>query len=109
MVFTDVLIVGQLDVGSQIFAPVGLHKKDAASDWLLIKRHCIGIEGLPGGQLQNQSDNISYRRHFSIYQKEDVLFQLKIRAASEKFQNQPRPLLWPISVNFRQTLSKSIS
>ncbi len=53
VVFTDVLIVGRLDVDSQIFVPIGLHKKNAASDWLLIKRLCIGMEGLPGGQLQN--------------------------------------------------------
>jgi hypothetical protein len=28
-------------------------EKDAASDWLLIKRHSGGIRGLPGVQLQN--------------------------------------------------------
>jgi hypothetical protein len=38
VVFTDVLIVIQLDVGGQSFAPIGLHKIDAASDWLLSKR-----------------------------------------------------------------------
>ncbi len=38
---TNVIIVGGLDVDSQRFALIGLHKKDAASDWLLIKRHCI--------------------------------------------------------------------
>jgi hypothetical protein len=32
-------------------------------------------------------------RAFSIYRKEYVLFQLKIRGASKKFKNQPRPLL----------------
>ncbi len=53
VVFTDVLIVGQLDVDSQSFAPTGLHKTDAASDWLLIKRHCIGTKCLLGVQLQN--------------------------------------------------------
>jgi hypothetical protein len=53
VVFTDVLIVGRLDGDGQIFAPIGSHKKDAASEWLLIKQHCIGMEGLPGGQLQN--------------------------------------------------------
>jgi hypothetical protein len=37
-----------------------------------------------------------------MYRKEDVLFQQKIRGASEKFKNQPRPLLRPRSVNFRQ-------
>ncbi len=47
VVFTDMLIVGRLDVDGQSFAPIGLHKKDATSDWLLIKRHCIGMEGLP--------------------------------------------------------------
>jgi hypothetical protein len=51
--FTDVLIVGRLDVDGQSVAPIGLHKTDAYSDWLLIKRHCIGTKGLPGVQLQN--------------------------------------------------------
>jgi hypothetical protein len=53
VVFTDVLIVGRLDVHAQSFAPIGLHKIEAASDWLLIKQVCIGIKGLPGVQLQN--------------------------------------------------------
>ncbi len=53
VVFTDVLIVGQLDVDGPSFAPIGLHKTDVASDWLLIKRHSIGTKGLPGVQLQN--------------------------------------------------------
>ncbi len=53
VVFTDVLIVGRLDVDGQSLPPIGLHKTDAASDWLLIKRHCIGMKGLPGVQLQN--------------------------------------------------------
>jgi hypothetical protein len=77
-----VLIVGRLDVDDQSFAPIGLHKIDAASDWFLIKRACIGMKGLLGVQLQNLSDNSSYRRDFSIYRKENVLFQLKIRGAS---------------------------
>ncbi len=47
---TDVLIVGRLDGDGQSFAPIGLHKTDAASDWLLIKRHCLGMKGLPGVQ-----------------------------------------------------------
>ncbi len=51
VVFTDVLIVGRLD--GQSFAPIGLHKIDAASDWLLIKRVCISMKGLPGVQVQN--------------------------------------------------------
>ncbi len=37
VVFTDVLIVGGLDVDGQSCTPIGLHKSDAASDWLLIK------------------------------------------------------------------------
>ncbi len=52
VVFTDVLIVGQLDVDGQSLAPIGLHKIDASSDWLPIKGHCIGTKGLPGAQLQ---------------------------------------------------------
>jgi hypothetical protein len=53
VVFTDVLIVGRLDVDSQSFAPICLHKTDTASDWLLIKQHCNGMKGLPGVHLQN--------------------------------------------------------
>jgi hypothetical protein len=45
VVFTDVLIVGGLDVDGQSFAPIGLHKANAASDWLLIKRHYIRLAG----------------------------------------------------------------
>ena len=52
VVFTDVLIVCRLDVDGQSFAPIGLHKIDAASDKLLIKRHCIGMKGLPEVQVQ---------------------------------------------------------
>jgi hypothetical protein len=33
VVCTDVLIVGRPDVDGQSFAPIGLHKTDAASDW----------------------------------------------------------------------------
>jgi hypothetical protein len=51
VVSTDVLNVGQLDVDGQSFAPIGLHKIDAASDWLLTNRFCIGMKGLPGVQL----------------------------------------------------------
>jgi hypothetical protein len=53
VVFTDVLIVGRLDVDGQSFAPIGLHKIDTSPDWLLIKRHCIDMKGLPAVQLQN--------------------------------------------------------
>jgi hypothetical protein len=52
VVSNDVLIVGRLDVDGQRFAPIGLHKIDAASDWLLTKRLCIGMKGLPGVQIQ---------------------------------------------------------
>ncbi len=51
--FTDVLIVGRLDVDSQSFAPIGLHKIDPSSDWLLIKRHSNCMEGLLGVLIQN--------------------------------------------------------
>jgi hypothetical protein len=40
-------------VDGQIFALIGLHKIDAASDWLLIKWQCIGTKGLPEVQVQN--------------------------------------------------------
>jgi hypothetical protein len=55
VIFTDVLIVGRLDVDtdSQSFAPIGIHKIDPSSNWLLIKRHSNGMEGLPGVQIQN--------------------------------------------------------
>ncbi len=38
VVFTDVLIFVRLDVDGQSFAPFGLHKIDASSDWLLTKQ-----------------------------------------------------------------------
>jgi hypothetical protein len=53
VVFADVLIVGRLDVDGQSFAPIGVHKIDPSSDWLLIKPHSNGMEGLPGVQIQN--------------------------------------------------------
>jgi hypothetical protein len=53
VVFTDVLIVGRLDWDDQSFAPFGLHKIDAASDWLFIKWLCISMKGLPGVQVQS--------------------------------------------------------
>ncbi len=53
MVFTDVLIVGRLDVDGQNFATIGLHKIYAASDWFLIQGHCIDMKGLPAVHLQN--------------------------------------------------------
>ncbi len=53
VVFTDVLIVGRLDVDGQSFAPIGIYKIDPSSDWLLIKRHSNGMEGLPGVWIQN--------------------------------------------------------
>ncbi len=53
VVITDVPIVGRLDVDDQSCAPIGLHKIDAASDWLLIKRLSIGMKGLPGVQVQS--------------------------------------------------------
>jgi hypothetical protein len=39
------------DIG-QSFAPIGLHKIDAASGWLLIKQHYLSKKGLPGVQVQ---------------------------------------------------------
>jgi hypothetical protein len=102
VVFTDVLIVGRLDVHCQSFAPIGLHKIDDASDWLLIKRVCIGIERLAGSSVTKLIGQQQLSRDFSIYRKKDVLSQLKIRSTSEKFKNQPRPLLRHRSVNFRQ-------
>ena len=45
---------------------------------------------------------MSCPRDFSIYRKEEVVCQLKIRGAIEKFKNQPRPLLTPRSINVRQ-------
>ncbi len=35
------------DIG-QSFAPIGLHKTDADSDWLIVKLHYLGKKGWPG-------------------------------------------------------------
>ncbi len=43
VVFTNVLIVGPVGLDGQSFAPIGL-QKTKAFDWLLIKRHCIGMK-----------------------------------------------------------------
>jgi hypothetical protein len=52
VVFADVLIVGPFDVVGQSFDPIGLHKMDAAFNWLVIQHHCTDMKGLPGVQLQ---------------------------------------------------------
>ncbi len=75
VVFTDVLIVDRLDVDGQSFAPIGF-------------------------PVTKFSDDISCQLYVSINLKEDVTFHLKIREATGKFKNQPRPLLRPSSVNF---------
>ncbi len=60
VVFTDVLIVGGLDVDGQSFAPIGSHKIDSASDWLLTKRLYIGMKGLPGVQIPSNVLSSTY-------------------------------------------------
>jgi hypothetical protein len=59
---------------AQSFAPIGLHKTDAASDWLLIKHHYIGrnkerLAGSPDTKLIGLRKLLA---GFSIYRKEDV-------------------------------------
>ncbi len=44
VVFTDGQIVVRLDVDGQSFAPIGLHKIDAASDWLLTKQLAVSSD-----------------------------------------------------------------
>jgi hypothetical protein len=39
------------DIG-QSFAPIGLHKTNAASDWLLLKGNYLGKKGLSEVQVQ---------------------------------------------------------
>ncbi len=47
VVFTGVLIVGQLDKDGQSFAPIGLQKTDAASYWFLINGTAAkGLQGV---------------------------------------------------------------
>ncbi len=97
VVFTDVLIVGRLDVDGQSFAPIGLHKIDAASDWLFIKR-----KACRKFRYKNNRTTAAISVILAFTGERMFLFQLKIRGASEKFKNQPRPLLRPTSVNFWQ-------
>jgi hypothetical protein len=59
-------------------------------------------ECLPGVQIQNKLDYISYRRDNGIFLKKDVLFQLKIRCASEKFEKPAAAIIKPTSVIFPQ-------
>jgi hypothetical protein len=44
----------------------------------------------------------------SIYRKEDVLFQLTIRGASENFKNQPRPRSVNLHQHFRNQSRKTV-
>ncbi len=55
----------------------GLHKTDAASDWLLIKRHGMVRKGYRESSIVT---TLIHKRDFSIYRKEDVLFQPKIKS-----------------------------
>ncbi len=48
VVFTDVLIVGRLYVDGQSFAPIGLHKTEAASDLVAHKTSLHKYERLAG-------------------------------------------------------------
>jgi hypothetical protein len=67
VVFTDVQITIRRRVAvlpllgiCQSFVLIGLHKIDAASDWLLIKRHYLGKKGLPGVQVWGLSNIMNY-------------------------------------------------
>jgi hypothetical protein len=107
VVFADVQITSRQRVA---VLPVLGYWSELLSYWLTQNRRCLWLvahkttlPGLPGVQFQNYLDTISYRHYFSIYQIEDVLFQLKIKGTSEKFKNQRQRLLRrPRSVNFRQ-------
>jgi hypothetical protein len=52
VVFTNVLIVGVLMWTVRALLLLTYTKQTLPPDWLLIKRHCIGMKGLPGVQLQ---------------------------------------------------------
>jgi hypothetical protein len=73
VVFTDVLIVGRLDVDGQSFAPIGLHKIDAAaSDWLLLKQHYNGMKGLREFRYKINRTTAAIRKMLAFTGKKDV-------------------------------------
>ncbi len=74
-------------------------RKIETSIFLWKSRHGGRLAGSSGTKLIGDK---KHWRDFSIYRETDVLFQLKIRGASEKFKNQPRPLLRPRYVHFCQ-------
>ncbi len=74
------LIVGRLDLDGQSFALIGLHESDAASDWLLIKRDCIGTKAC------RESSYKINRRDFSINWKDDVNLPFKNQRSLRKIQ-----------------------
>jgi hypothetical protein len=109
VVFTDV----QITIRQRIAVlPVLGYWSELCSYWLTQNRRCLLLVAykttLPRSERLSGSTGTKIiglhklSRHFSIYRKEDVLFQPKIRGASEKFKNQLRPLLRSRSVNFRQ-------
>ncbi len=74
-------------------------RKFETSIFLWRSRHDGRLAGSSGTKLIGEH---KLSRDFSIYRGTDVFFQQKIRGASEKFKNQPRPFIRPRSVHFRQ-------
>ncbi len=84
---------------SKFETSIFFEKVDIAN--IYIRKAC-SVAGSSHTKLIGQHNLSPYRRAFSIYRKEDVLFQLKVRGVSEKFKNQLRPFSRPRSINFRQ-------
>ena len=102
VVFADV----QITIPQRVAVlPVLGYGSELCSYWLTQNRRCLWLvayKRLAGSTVTKIIGLHELSASFSIYRKEDVLFQPKIRGASEKFKNQLRPLLRPRSVNFRQ-------
>jgi hypothetical protein len=110
VVFTDVLIVGRLDMDGQSFAPIGLHKIDLhASDWLLIKRLCISMKGLPEVQVLKNNRTTAAIGVILAFTGEICFISTKNQRCLRKIQKPAATLMKTNIRQFLAILSKSIS
>jgi hypothetical protein len=89
-------------VEGQSSAPIGLHKIDASSDWLLIKHHSIGMKGC----IINRT-TAAIGMILAFTGKKMFYFNLKSEGPPKKLKNQPRKKA--NICQFASTLLKSIS
>jgi hypothetical protein len=90
-------------------APIGLHKTNAASDWLLIKQHCIAKKGLPGVQVTKLIGLHKLLALFWHLPERGCYISTKNQRCLQKIQKPAAALVKAKIIQFSSTFSKSIS